>query len=551
VTPFLRTDPISAQDKNGVTLVNFAYNDSGSWPGRADGKGSSLELKDVIDAPTPQPALDAYLADGKVWRPSSEFHGSPGSGGSGPDQRVVFNEVLAHTDPPTIDQIELYNDSGTAIEMGGWFISDDSDEYKKFRIASGTNLDPGAFFTINESDFNSGANLIDFALNSASGDDLYLLSADSFGNLLKFVDHVEFGASAKGESFGRWPDGDDRGFYPMQTQTFGNPNTTGGNRVRVGPVVVSEVMYHPGIDPENGFEFIEICNSGTSTENLANWRLRGEADFDFATESLAASAVLVIVGFDPSTDTASRAAFLAAYPTATASQLRGPWRAGATNRLDNGGASVRLQRQDTLETPPVAAPFYPALFEDQVTYDNAAPWPTAADDAGSSLTRIDLRFYGDDAGNWQALTPTPGSHPANGGLSYESWAATNNLGAGQLSEPLADFDSDGTNNFVEFAFKMDPTRPGTEKLPTGIVQAVDVLGTIKDYLTITFRKWRDAPQLRYLVEISDGLEGWRPGTHIVGSSQDNGDGTDSVTVREDEPMNFNSRRFMRVKIVGN
>lgn len=537
------------QDKNGVTLINFAYNDSGSWPGRADGKGSSLELKDVTAAPTTQAALEAYLADGKNWRPSSEFYGSPGSGGKGPDKRVVFNEVLAHTDLPAVNQIELYNQTGTAVEMGGWFISDASDDYKKFKIASGSNLDPGAFFTIDENDFNSGANLIDFGLNSASGDDLYLVRADSFGNLLNFVDHVEFGASANGESLGRWPDGDDRGFYPMQTQTFGNPNTTGGNSVRVGPVVVSEVMYNPGIDPDDGFEFIEICNSGTTTENLANWRLRGEADFDFASENFAASAVLVLVGFDPALDIAARDAFLAAYPSATASQLRGPWSAGVMNRLDNAGAPVRLQRPDTVETPPVGAPFYPALFEDQVTYNNAAPWPTGADGTGPSLTRISVGIYGDDAGNWKALTPTPGNHPANGGLSYESWASTNNLGVGQLAEPLADFDSDGINNFVEFAFDMDPRRPGTEKLPKGVVQAVDVVGTTDDYLTITFRKRRDAPQLSYLVEISDSLEDWTEVANTVGSPQDNGDGTDSITVRDDTPMVSSSRRFIRVKIV--
>ncbi|NIU69571.1 MAG: hypothetical protein GWN73_30960, partial [Actinobacteria bacterium] len=31
-------------DADGVALLNFPYNDSGSWPGRADGKGSSAEL---------------------------------------------------------------------------------------------------------------------------------------------------------------------------------------------------------------------------------------------------------------------------------------------------------------------------------------------------------------------------------------------------------------------------------------------------------------------------------------------------------------------------
>jgi hypothetical protein len=543
-------ETLRLQDRNGTDLLNFAYNDSGSWPGRADAKGSSLELEDVNAAPTTQPALDSYLEGGSRWRPSSEFHGSPGRAGNGPDNRIVFNEVLAHTAPPAVDRFELYNQTGTAVDLGRWFISDDRDEFKKFEITSGTSLAPGAFLTFDEADFNSGTSLIDFALNSSSGDDLYLLSADGSGNLLAFVDHAEFGASADGESFGRWPDGG-RGFYPMQAQTFGQPNHIGGNSIRVGPVVVSEVMYHPGNDPDDGFEFIEICNSGISSESLAHWRLRGEADFDFEPETLEAGAVLVIVGFDAASDTASRDAFLAAYPTASASQLRGPWSAGLMNLLDNSDASVRLQRPDALVIPQTGEPFYPALFEDRVTYGNTAPWPTGADGGGSSLSRISAEIYGDHAGNWQALSPTPGNHPANGGISYESWAATNSLGDGPLSEPLADFDSDGTNNFIEFALASDPTLPDVEKLPTGTVRVVEVFGATDNYQTITFRKRQDAPQLNYLVEISDGLASWTQVANIVGPPKDNGDGTDSVTVRDEQPIGANSKRFMRLRIIGN
>jgi hypothetical protein len=36
-------------------------------------------------------------------------------------------------------------------------------------------------------------------------------------------------------------------------------------------------------------------------------------------------------------------------------------------------------------------------------------WPTEADGAGKSLTRISTTLYGNDPNNWQAVTPTPGS----------------------------------------------------------------------------------------------------------------------------------------------
>ena len=49
---------------------------------------------------------------------------------------------------------------------------------------------------------------------------------------------------------------------------------------QVGPVVISEVMYHPVGASEEQLEFVEICNTGSVTEDLENWRLRGGADFN-------------------------------------------------------------------------------------------------------------------------------------------------------------------------------------------------------------------------------------------------------------------------------
>jgi hypothetical protein len=45
---------------------------------------------------------------------------------------------------------------------------------------------------------------------------------------------------------------------------------------------------------------------------------------------------------------------------------------------------------------------------ERVNYNNASPWPVAADGMGKSLTRIADGLYGNDAANWQAATPSPG-----------------------------------------------------------------------------------------------------------------------------------------------
>ena len=129
--------------------------------------------------PSTQPELDAYLANGERWRPSSEFHGSPGRDGSGPDNRVVFNELLSNPGLAALDWFELYNTTLSTVDLGGWFISDDSSEYKKFEIPALT-LEEGMVLFYDESDFNSGGNLVDFSLAGAKGDDLYLIQPGEY-----------------------------------------------------------------------------------------------------------------------------------------------------------------------------------------------------------------------------------------------------------------------------------------------------------------------------------------------------------------------------------
>ena len=194
---------------NDAPIYTFSYDDAGAWPGRADGGGSSLELSNPASAPTTLPDKVAFLGAPENWRPSSEFHGTPGYAGSGPDNRIVINELLSSSLPPATDFIELLNISGVSQSLGGWFLSDSSSDYRKFKIPAGTSLAPDAFLVFNESHFNNPANpasLVPFSLNS-SGDDVFLVQADSAGNLLKFADRVEFSSTPGDMTYGRAPDG--------------------------------------------------------------------------------------------------------------------------------------------------------------------------------------------------------------------------------------------------------------------------------------------------------------------------------------------------------
>ena len=100
----------------------------------------------------------------------------------------------------------------------------------------------GGYLTFDEIDFNvsNGVAPTGFALSGAHGDEVWLIEADATGRLVRFADQVEFIAAAEGESFGRWPNaaGD---LYPMLSNTFGTSNSG----PRIGPVIISEIMYHP------------------------------------------------------------------------------------------------------------------------------------------------------------------------------------------------------------------------------------------------------------------------------------------------------------------
>ena len=385
-------------------IQQFTYDDTGAWPGRADGGTSSLEVINPITA------ID--YSDPNTWRASSEVHGTPGTAGLGPDNRVVINEVLSHTDLPLKDSIELFNTTAGAIDISGWFISDNTDNLAKFRIPNGTIIAAGGYLVFDEDDFNPGLGSLpnDFTFNGAHGDDAYLVQADVVTQeLQRFVDSEAFGAQANGESWGRFPNGSGS-LTPMLSRTLGVANAN----PRVGPVIISEVMYHPPTPANlpvgvtvNDLEFVEIHNPTNASVLLTEWRVRGGVDFNFAAgSSLAAHSTLVIVPFDPvdplSADKLST--FRSVYGIDAGVPLIGPF----TGNLDNSGESVRLERPDE---PPLEEPtFFPRLLEDEVSYDELAPWPTTAAGGGDSLHRKSPAALGRLDTSFTAAAPTPGSH---------------------------------------------------------------------------------------------------------------------------------------------
>ena len=285
---------ITLLDAGNSVVTEFRYDvdsDTG-WPSRADGRGSTLVLADAEGDPN----------DGLSWIASSQIGGTPGTDANATFiPNVVINEVLANSDDPATDTIELLNRSSDRVSLANMYLSDGagtSDALARFAIPT-TTLDPRSYVLFDESDFNVGEN--GFALSSNNGESIYLTIGDENGPT-HFVDSVSFGATMAGETYGRI-NGTDM-FAPMEEATLGVFNSD----PRVGPVVITEIQrdagspsaaaleIYPALDGGD-LEFIEIHNPLASAVNLNNWRIRGGVDMTFDREMIGPGETLVVVSF--------------------------------------------------------------------------------------------------------------------------------------------------------------------------------------------------------------------------------------------------------------
>jgi hypothetical protein len=401
-------ETIAMADANGSELLRFSYGDDAQWPQRADGFGGTLELRDPVGV-----ALD-QLGKPYVWQGSVDFGGSPGQEGD-VSLGVVINEILAHTDAPMRDAVELYNPTDHAIDLSGLYLSDAAANFFKFEIPQGTVLPAGGYLVFDESDFNPTPQSplpSHFALSSSSGESVWLVQRSGAGSVASFVDDVQFGASLNGVAFARVSDTGVQ-LLPAALPTLGCENRP----TRLATAVISEVQYNPGepsttalaIEPalvEDDLEFIEIYNPLLSDIDLTDWRVRGGVDYDFAAdELLGAGETLLVLSFNPaSPENATRtAAFRAHYGIDGSVRLVG----GYAGQLSDSGEGVWLQLPDK---PPVDQPsLIPRVMDDAIVYDDRAPWSIAADGGGESLQRIAVLVSGLQSSAWGSAAPSPGT----------------------------------------------------------------------------------------------------------------------------------------------
>ena len=387
-------------DPVGEKVLDFTYNNA--WYPITDGHDFSLVIND-------KNADWKTWNDATSWRSSANLQGSPGATDPAPPTiaGVLINEALTHTDWPQVDTIELYNPEGATVNIGGWFLTDDFTTPRKFQIPNGTTLSAGGFTTYDEGDFNTPTNLPTSFQLSSTGDEVWLFSADAQSNLTGHVHGFEFGAAQNGVSFGRYVTTVGEEHFPAQSAlSLGSANAG----PKVGPVVISEIMYHPAdLAATNNVrdEYIELTNITGANVPLYDmsaatntWHLRNAVDFNFPQGSvLTAGSRILVVGFDP-LDTATLAAFRAAYGIDTGVPVFGPW----TGTLNNAGENIRLKWPDS----PNLDGSVPYILAEEIGYEATSPWHPEAGGTGHSLQRLSTHKYGNDPINWYAALPRPG-----------------------------------------------------------------------------------------------------------------------------------------------
>ncbi|HWI58934.1 MAG TPA: lamin tail domain-containing protein [Bacillota bacterium] len=404
-------ETLRLEDAVGEKILEFTYDNR--WYPITDGLGFSLV---IVNENAPWDTWDLRTS----WRPSGRLNGSPGLADPAPPPLapVRLNEALTHSDPRT-DWIELYNPATTNADIGGWFLTDDFYAPKRYRIPAGTVLSPGGYLVLfGTNSFELGTNAFRI---SEYGEQLYLFSGDAQTNLTGYCHGFEFGAAPNGLSFGRHLTSQGEEHFVLQSA-----NTPGTNNAlpRTGPIVIAEIMYHPPALPDGEEdalnEFIELHNLtatnvplfctftnevGYGPAAITNtWRLRNAVDYDFPTNlTLPPAGRLLVVSFDPVTNTSQLAAFRALYQLPTNVPIRGPW----SGQLNNAGETLELKAPDKPDVTPTNL-VIPYVTVDRIAYQPVAPWPTNANGLGGSLQRHVLSAYANDPVNWVAASPTAG-----------------------------------------------------------------------------------------------------------------------------------------------
>lgn len=141
---------------------------------------------------------------------------------------VLLNEAMASARKPNAnksgggDWVELYNDSGAAVDLSGYGLSDDPSQPRKWQFPSGSTIAPGQYLVVSltgadKSNVQKSAYAANFKLSYAKGETLTLSMPDG-----TIIDRLPMLAQRAAVSYGRLPG--QSGYYYFDSPTQGAQN---------------------------------------------------------------------------------------------------------------------------------------------------------------------------------------------------------------------------------------------------------------------------------------------------------------------------------------
>jgi hypothetical protein len=277
---------------------------------------------------------------------------------------------------------------------------------------------------------------------------------------------------------------------------------------------------------EEDFEFIELMNIGATPLDISGAQFVEGVTFTFPAPTVLAPGARTLI-------VANTAAFALRHPGVT--NIAGQY----TGQLDNNGETLDL---------------IDAAGETILEFSYNDSWYPPTDQLGHSLIFLDpanTPYNEWDKRTRWGLSPSPGGTagvPETGtAMIYEFWANTA-FNAIDRDDPLvsdltADPDGDGADNLLEYALGGQP-KTRDNALPVAHV----ITDAGQSWLALTFRRRLSVLDIAYEVQTSGDVSNWTTINTPVGAPVNNGDGTETVTIRDTTPWSAASHRFIHLKV---
>jgi hypothetical protein len=200
--------------------------------------------------------------------PPTSISTLPGAAGNIVINEVFANNISAYANGATFpDVIELLNTTGSAIDVSGYRLSDDSSLPAKYVIPAGKTIPAGGTLVFYaDLDVAAGATHTGFQLDK-DGDAVFLYDSSSVQ-----IDTISFGPQAADFSIGRVGAG--AGTWMLCTPTIGVATNAPAPLGSIGSVRINEWLSNP--DFRINSDFLELYNSATQPVALGGAHITDE-----------------------------------------------------------------------------------------------------------------------------------------------------------------------------------------------------------------------------------------------------------------------------------